>query len=487
MNSYLRKIINYSAGSIANKVLLLLLLPMFSKFMLPAEYAVYTNIMLFFSFAGLIYILGIQQALFSYYNAQKTDDYRVKLISSVFITILISGAVFTALIMIFSKYLSLWLVRDTAYSSLFCWIGITLFFNNITSICLSLLNVMERSGNYVILGFTQNSIFFLLLVAGGIFGIMGIKYVFISLLISTIIGSLTGIFIIGNIYKKIPGAKLGVFSKNVMLPLIKFGLIMIPGTIAMIILRAADRLMLAHLSASDVLDAMHNVGIYAMSYKIGAIMQFLIALISTVFLPYAMRIADKDKAPEIYRLMFSYFLWGGGILGFFIILFSPEIFALLIDPAYIKAAQITFIGVISTYLQGIFNLISVIFYARKRAGNIATAVILGALINIALNFLLIPLYGIYGAGAASIIAYLAIVIYNYAYAQIKYKPDFCINYLLVTLPILGISAVAVNLMPVSLMSSIMKVIFSLIMCGAVIYMLYIKQSFAKFRAIIRKD
>ncbi|MCF7919153.1 MAG: oligosaccharide flippase family protein [Candidatus Cloacimonetes bacterium] len=487
MHSYLKKVIHYTAGNIANKLLLLLLLPMFSRFLPPDEYAVYTNIMLFFTFAALIYILGIQQAMYSYFNEQKTAAYQAKLISSVFITILISGIIFTTLIAFFSEKLSLWIVRDIQYSRLFFWVGITLFFNSITSICLSLLNVMERSGSYVIVGFTQNIIFFILLIFGGMNGMFSIIYIFKALFISTVIGSLLGIFIIGSIHRKLPDARFGIFSAKIMLPILRFGLIMIPGTIAMIILRAADRLMLTHLSASTIYRSLYNVGIYSISYKIGSIMLFLITLISTVFLPYAMRIADKEKAPEIYRTMFSYYLWGGGILGFFIILFSPEIFALLIDAQYAVAARLTFIGVISTYLQGIFNLINVIFYAQKRAGNIAVAVILGALINIGLNFLLIPAFGLYGAGAASIFAYLFIVILNYIYAQKEFKPNYKIGYLLITLPLFGIAMALIRFVPFTLISISFKVFFALLFCVGLYLLLLKRGELEKFKAMIRKD
>jgi O-antigen/teichoic acid export membrane protein len=200
-----------------------------------------------------------------------------------------------------------------------------------------------------------------------------------------------------------------------------------------------------------------------------------------------MRIADKKKAPEIYRTMFSYYLWGGGILGFFIIIFSPEIFAIFIDAEYISAARITFIGVISTYLQGIFNLINLIFYAKQRAGNIAGAVIAGALLNIGLNYFLIPVYDNIGAGFASVIAYLVIVFINYIAAQKRYHPDYKIGYLLIILPVLGLAVILVNILPFNLPVIIIKVSSSLIFSGLFYYFLQRTGEWQKLKLLISKD
>jgi O-antigen/teichoic acid export membrane protein len=100
-----------------------------------------------------------------------------------------------------------------------------------------------------------------------------------------------------------------------------------------------------------------------------------------------------------------------------VMLFTPELFRLFIDSAYHAAIPIVFCGVISNFLNGIFNIINLSFYITKRAGNIAGAVILGAVANIVLNLVLIPRWGIMGASVASVVAYLGIVVLNFNIAE----------------------------------------------------------------------
>lgn len=483
MNTYIKKIIQYAAGKAANSILLLLLLPVFSRFLLPEEYAVYTNVMLFYGLAALVYILGIQQAMYSYFHDQDEKEYRATLISTVFITLMSAGLIFSILIIIFREQLSILIVRDASYSHLFIWISIILFFNNITAITLSILNIMELAGRFAILGVVQNGSNFLLLLAGGILGKFTIDYVFLSLIISTLLSSITALKFITGVYRENRTGGEDLFSVKIMLPLLRFGLIMIPGTLAVIAMRAADRLMLAHLSA----NGMYDVGIYAVGYKIGSIMIFLITMMNTVFLPYAMRISKQEKAKEIYRRIFDYYIFGGGLLGVAIIMFSPEIFKVFIDSNYQSAAAITYIGVISTYLQGVFNLVNVTFYANKKAGNIAFAVIAGAVINIVLNYFLIPKHGIMGAGAASIVAYLFTVIVNYAYGEMKYKSGFKGGYMLITLPLMGFCAFIITLINLNVLTSLIKLVILVVLGLIMLQLLKKKNEWNTLKEMIRRD
>ncbi|MFC1898220.1 lipopolysaccharide biosynthesis protein [Candidatus Cloacimonadota bacterium] len=421
MNRYLQKTFEYAAGNFFNKVLLIILLPIFTHFLLPEEYAVYTNLMIFFSFASMIYVLGLQQAIISHFYDVQTDQYQFTLISSIYIILSIFGIVFSSLLIVFRFELSQLVLRSTEYAHLFYYLALILFFNVFFTISLSLLNIMQKSRHYAIISASQNTIVLLLIIVFSLKNSFSIEYYFIFLLIATVFASLAGISQVFRIINKTEITKSKkYFSYRIVRSMLRFGLIMIPGTISILILQASDRYMLTYLSANTLYD----VGIYAAGYRIGMIMHFLVTLTSLVYLPYAMKIAGGPRAQEMNRNMFKYFIIFGSLFGAFIISYSQEIFRFIIDANYLSSYKIVFAGVISSFLYGIFNIVNINYYARKRPGNITLAVILGSIINIILNFILIPVYGIYGAGIASIIAYFVIVIFNYFVAvhlfQIKY-------------------------------------------------------------------
>lgn len=419
MKRYLSKTIDYAAGNFFNKVLLIILLPIFTHFMVPEEYAVYTNLMIFFSFASLIYLLGIQQALFSHFYEVKTDQYKFSLISSIYFILIFFGLLLSILIIVFRQQLSQLVLRSPDHAPLFFYLAIVLFFNMLFSISLSLLNIMEKSRHYAVISALQNVIVLLLIIIFSLQGQFSVSHYFIFLTIASVFASAVGIFQITRLLRRMPLSRIEkiYFSPQISFSLLKFGIIMIPGTIAMLILQASDRYMLTYLSPNTLYD----VGIYAAGYRIGMIMHFLVTLVSLVYLPYAMKTAAEPQAQQTNRNMFKYYIIFGSLFGAFIISYSQEIFRFIIAAEYLNSHKIVFVGVISSFLYGIFNIININFYARKRAGNISLAVLLGAVLNIGLNFLLIPKYGIFGAGFASIISYFIIMIFNYSVAALLFK------------------------------------------------------------------
>ncbi len=457
MKEYFSKIVHYTAGNLFQKIILLIFLPIFTHYLVPEEYAIYTNLMIFISFASLIYFLGIQQAIFSYFYQKKTPEYHYTLISSIIITLICIGVVLSLLIIIFRNDLSILLLRSSQYSYLFVWVSVILFFDVIYGIVLSILNMMEYSKQYVLVGNSKHVLLLVLIIAIAIISKVSVKNIFIMMMITSGVAMLIALFsmisIIRSFRKQIDSAS--IYSFALMKKILSFGVIMIPGTLAMLILKVSDRYMLTYLSAG----ALYDVGIYAIGYRIGMIITFLNSIVSLVYFPYAMKIASQENAAKSFRKVFNYYIIAGGLLGILILLFTHEFFKIFIDSAYASAIKIVVFGVISNYLYGIFNIVNLSFYIRKKAKNIALAVGIGALLNIALNFILIPRYGIYGAGIASIISFALILLINFVAAEKLYPVGYnALIVIFITLA-LGIVSIMNFLVDYHLYQTFVKIVF----------------------------
>ena len=80
------------------------------------------------------------------------------------------------------------------------------------------------------------------------------------------------------------------------------------------------------------------------------------------------------------------------------------------------------------------------FYIRKTK-FIAMATILSGLVNIAINAILIPKMGVYGAAIATLIAYIVLFLVHYFIVEFKYKhSDFPFTYYLVGIGIVLLAA-----------------------------------------------
>jgi O-antigen/teichoic acid export membrane protein len=423
---YLLKAAEYAAGNVFNKIILILFIPIFTTYFLPEEYAVHSNLLVFIAFASLVYSLGLQQSIFSYFYDKHDEEYQFTFINTVFITIISFGFLFTLLIILFQKQLSQLLLRTPEFHYLFWYIAAIIFCDNLYTMTLSFLNILEKSRNFALLSSVKTVLLLLFFILLAILKEFNLRTVFFATFLSAFVSAIIAMLHMKHILNVFAEGiqKIVRFSPLLMKEALSFGIIMVPGTLAMLGLKLADRYMLTYLVSDDVAQSLHEVGIYSLGYRVGMIMQFLVSLISLVYFPYAMKISQESWAKKSYKKMFHSYLLFGSLFAFLIMLFSYELFSIFVNDSYFAALQIVGYGVISSFLSGIFNLLNISFYITKKAKAIALAVLLGAILNIVLNFIMIPRFGIHGAGIASIIAYFFIVVFEFWQAERLFKVGY---------------------------------------------------------------
>jgi O-antigen/teichoic acid export membrane protein len=69
---------------------------------------------------------------------------------------------------------------------------------------------------------------------------------------------------------------------------------------------------------------------------------------------------------------------------------------------------------VSAFLYGLFMFVEIKFKFADKLRNIAIGVIIASVLNIGLNFILIPLYGYKWAAITTLVAYLFLVLYFYS-------------------------------------------------------------------------
>ncbi|MCP4179766.1 MAG: oligosaccharide flippase family protein [bacterium] len=158
------------------------------------------------------------------------------------------------------------------------------------------------------------------------------------------------------------------------------------------------------------LDGLKAVGLYNIALPIMQIAQSLM-VIPAVFLPIVSGMWMEDREIEISNICKTvseitiYIFWP---IAFSIILLAKYIIIFLFAPKFIAAAPaliILFVGNIffslASFYMGTLN-------AGKYAKSVALTIIVSALVNIVLNYFLIPYLGITGAAIATAISYLFI-------------------------------------------------------------------------------
>ena len=161
----------------------------------------------------------------------------------------------------------------------------------------------------------------------------------------------------------------------------------------------------------NLLDA-ESVGIYAAASKISISFYFLSTVICSSLFPAILN--AKNKSDELYQhrvqSLYDLMLWMGVIIALPMTFLSDWLIAILFGVSFGGAGS----GLVIVVWSGVFVFLqhaSWRWFIAENKQNIACfRLIVGAVINVALNWWMIPVWGVEGAAIATLISY-AVAIY----------------------------------------------------------------------------
>ena len=195
-----------------------------------------------------------------------------------------------------------------------------------------------------------------------------------------------------------------------------FSIPLMPMILAAWILNLSDRIFIENF------NGLKDVGIYSIAYKMAEILLIFTAAFSKAYDPLFFKIANQEDQIEaqnklsLYNKTFAIILI---VCALGITLFTREFF-LLFDKQYFSAiylVPIIMIGVLFSNVSSIFNLS---IYQAKKTKLIMFLTLGSALLNIILNWLIVPIYGAQGAAFTTAISFIFFFILKYYYSKKSY-------------------------------------------------------------------
>jgi len=191
------------------------------------------------------------------------------------------------------------------------------------------------------------------------------------------------------------------FSLSWAKKLLKFGYPFIYAGIAFWIFGSMDRWMIASMINLE------ETGVYSISFRFVSIVLFVSIAFGNAWSPYAMKL--RNDSPEIYREIYVHVLFilifVMLIIGTIVALFSGELIGLILPKQYYGSAMPLTILCFGMILQSTTQVTAIGISIKKRTILFARIAWLSAIINLALNYILIPIYGIDGAAWATTLSY----------------------------------------------------------------------------------
>lgn len=190
------------------------------------------------------------------------------------------------------------------------------------------------------------------------------------------------------------------FSRKILYDNLKYGIQVIPNALTGFINKFFDKYML------NAMVSMAATGIFNIGQTVANTLFVVMGNVWMSFQPvYYREVFDNgDAASEKVGRMFTVFTYITLAPIIIMILFAQEILYLLAPPSYYEAAGILVILAAGTATQTFGMYVGVQYAYSKRPFWIFPVTVLGTIINVVMNIYLIPIYGLMGAGLATIIS-----------------------------------------------------------------------------------
>lgn len=234
---------------------------------------------------------------------------------------------------------------------------------------------------------------------------LGVKGYLLSLLISKMI-LFSIYFVISPLWKYF---SLSSFSVKEVKILLFFSLPLIPNMIGWWINNVSDRYMITYFLG------MESNGIYAIGTKIPSILSvFATVLISSWHIT---ALQNYEKKRGVFFKSISYtFSFSFLIVALLIILFRNMIFNIYVSSDnYIEALDVLILLILGAVLSAISSFFGVVYLGEKQTKSAAYTTAVGGGVNVGLNFLLIPVFGIIGAACSTFASFLVVAVLRYIY------------------------------------------------------------------------
>lgn len=382
----------YGLGGLVSRILAVLLLPLYTRYLSPSDYGKVETLIALTTVVGIVLRMGIHGAFFRFYFDSPEPERRRLVVRTSFWFTMGMATVGLALGLLFSGKLADLLFGSSsdaelvAAASVGLWAGMN--YEQITS----LFRVEERS-----VAFVGASVANILLTVGA-------TLVLVVALeqgpIGVIVGNFTGTLLVYAVLLVYRREQLGLqLDRRLLREMNRFGIPLMPTALFLWTTNFSDRLFLVQLADTD------EVGLYSVGVRIASAMVLILTAFRLAWPAFAYSIEDDREAKRTYAFVLTYLVLFTTWVASALALLSPWLVDWLAAPAFDESSRVVGPLAFSTVAFAGYIVVAIGIGRAKRTQFNWVVTGAAAAVNVALNLLLIPRYGMMGAAVATIAAY----------------------------------------------------------------------------------
>ncbi len=391
--NFFSSLLKFAIGPLGGAMIGFITVPVTTWLVDPEQFGLTTMFTLFQTLLTSFIYLGLDQAYGREYNNRKYTKSQL-LFNSMLPSILIS-AITMIILACFMVPISIYLFGEVNYLLMNCLI-IWLPFVVMERFLLLDIRMQEKGLQYSMYNILTK-IFVMFLTIGLL---LGYERTYTSIVLGTVLSQIISCTILIFMSRKQFCFKNNQIDFALIKQMLKFGLPILPSIIIVWVLNSSDRLALNYYSTID------EIGIYFAAMKLVTALNMIQSIFASFWVPMAYRWHEEGVEKEQFEKV-SYGL--GVFMGalFIGVLLFKQIMVMILSPEYSEAQYILPFLLFSPIMYTMSETTTLgIAFSRKTYFNIWVSLI-AAIVNLVVNFTLVPLIGGVGAAMGTGIAYIA--------------------------------------------------------------------------------
>ncbi len=257
---------------------------------------------------------------------------------------------------------------------------------------------------------------------------IGISGYFYAYIISYII-SAAYCFFVGNV---LAAVKEFHIDKTLMKNMAKYSIVLVPNSFMWWIMNSSDHVMVTSMIGMDA------NGIYAVSYKLPSILSAMSIVFNQAWSYSAIQESKSSDKEAFNNAMYDRLVRFQLMVTIFLMVIMKPFMKIYVQPSYFDAWKYTPYLLVGNFFLTMGTFLSTCYTVNKDSRGFLFSGITGAVINIMLNWIFIPKFGIHGAALATCISYISVFLYRVKdtkkYIKIHvFKPIYIVQYLLLVI------------------------------------------------------
>lgn len=404
LKSFIRDSAIYAIPSIVSRGLAVILIPLYTRVLSPADFGSFDLFIAFATLVNLTVALEVSQGVARFYSSEEDAGRKVAYASSAFWFTVFCYAFFLSAALIANKELSRLIMGRDGMETSFQVGVIYIFINGVFYLVQNQFRWEFRSRDYAVVSMLVTimtavfAVFLTYVLAWGLYGLL------LGMACGALLGCMYGLWHLRNSFRF-------QFQWSRLREMLVFSAPLVPSGIAVFITLYIDRLMINHFLSLD------DVGLFGIGYRFASMVGLVMVGFQGALTPLIYSNYRDEHTPKQLAIIFRGFIVFSLLIFLSLSLFASEILYLMTTPDYYPAASIVIFLTPAILLSNMYIFAPGISIAKK------TYLILyinigGAALNTALNFVLIPKFGITGAAIATLLSYAGVF---FAYMRLSQK------------------------------------------------------------------